>query len=161
MPRAYASIGSNIDRERSVRAALAALRERFGVLAVSPVYETEPVGMPGEPFYNLVAGFDTDWAAERLDAAFKAIETQLGRTSESHGFAPRTVDIDLLTLGDERRTVKPVLPRGEILEHAFVLRPLADLAPDERHPTDGRTYAALWAAFDGATDMVRLDFRPD
>ncbi len=73
-------------------------------------------------------------------------------------FAPRTLDIDLLTYGDARQPAEG-LPRGEIVEYAFVLGPLADVAPDERHPTVGQRYADLWAAFDhDAQPMRRLDF---
>ncbi len=145
MPRAYVSIGSNIERERHIQAALDALRERFGAVAHSPVYETAAVGFAGPPFYNLVAAFDTDWSPAELDAFFKSLEAAAGRERGGERFAPRTLDIDLLLWGDVvRRDAPPRLPRDEILRYAFVLQPLAELAPDRVHPETGRTLAALW-----------------
>ena len=158
MPRAWLSIGSNQDPARNVREAVARLRAAFGRVAVSPVYESEAVGFAGEPFYNLVAGIDTDLPVAELRRALRAIEDAQGRVRGPDKFASRTLDIDLLTYGDARQPAEG-LPRGEILEYAFVLGPLADVAPNERHPTAGQRYGDLWAAFDRASQpMRRLDF---
>lgn len=158
MTRAYVSIGSNIEPERNVRYAVAALRERFGSLAVSPVYETPAVGFDGDDFYNLVVGLDTDASPEALTDIFHAIEAEAGRRRGGARFSARTLDIDLLTWGETvRESPPPALPRGEILKYAFVLKPLADLAPDAVHPVAGRSYAALWAEFTGAAGLRRLE----
>lgn len=151
MPRVWVSIGSNIDRERHVRAAVAALRERFGDLVLSSVYETPSEGFDGDPFYNLVAGFDTELPPEQLHPLMRDIEDANGRRRDGPKFSARTLDIDLLTYGDAMtdRGGK-ALPRDEILKYAFVLGPLAEVAPDECHPEDGRSYGQLWAAFDPA-----------
>lgn len=157
MNRAYLSIGSNIEPERHVRAAVAALHERFGELSLSPVYQTTAVGFDGDDFYNLVVGLDTDAGADQLAAACREIETEQGRQRTDRRFSARTLDIDLLTLGHMIRDDVPVLPREEILRYAFVLKPLADLAPDERHPRDGRRYADIWATFEERGGLVPID----
>lgn len=163
MTQVYASIGSNIDREHNVRAAVSTLRARYGALTVSPVYETAAVGFDGDAFYNLVVGFDTDASPEALTADFHAIEAENGRRRGGARYASRTLDIDLLTWGGEPyRGDGVTLPRAEILEQAFVLGPLADIAPNTRHPEDGRTYAELWAAFGpGGEGLRRLNLDLD
>jgi 2-amino-4-hydroxy-6-hydroxymethyldihydropteridine diphosphokinase len=154
MPAIWLSLGSNRDRERSLRGAVRTLRATLGPLVLSSVYESAAVGFVGEPFLNLVAGGHTEMPPEAVQAWLREIEDAHGRVRGPDRFAPRTLDIDLLTYGD---AVLPALrlPRDEILHHAFVLGPLAEVAPDERHPLDGRSYAALWAAFDRAALPLR------
>lgn len=144
----WISLGSNLDREASLRGALRRLRERADDLVLSSVYEGPAVGSPGPPFYNLVAGFSTSLGVAALNAWLRAIETALGRVRGPDKNAPRTLDLDLLTYGDRVGVIDGyTLPRDEILRYAFVLAPLAEVAPAERHPIDGRRYDALWAAF--------------
>ena len=154
MPRIWLSLGSNQAREASLRGAVRMLREAFGPLVLSAVYESDAVGFVGEPFLNLVAGAETDWPVEAVRERLRAIEDAHGRVRGGDKFCPRTLDIDLLTYGD---LVRPDadLPRGEILRHAFVLGPLAEVAPDERHPVLGRRYADLWAELDRAAQPLR------
>jgi 2-amino-4-hydroxy-6-hydroxymethyldihydropteridine diphosphokinase len=92
----------------------------------------------------------------------RAIEDAHGRTRGGDKFAPRTLDIDLLTYGDSVLNAGPLrLPRDEILKYAFVLGPLAEVAGAERHPVDGRNYAELWAAFNQAAQPLRpVEFEP-
>lgn len=147
--RVWVSIGSNIDRERNIRTAVAALRAGFGALRLSRVYECPAVGFSGEAFYNLVAGFDTELSPAELSARLRAIENAQGRVRSGGKFSSRTLDIDLLSYGDQVLDRGEVhLPRDEILKYAFVLGPLAEVAPQERHPVDGRSYRELWDAFD-------------
>lgn len=147
MPGCWLSIGSNQQRERSIRGALSELQRVFGELRLSSIYETPAVGFEGEPFLNLVVGVATDLSVARIDSELRRIEDAHGRVRGAEKFAPRTLDIDLLTYGDRVGHVDGRdLPRNEILHYAFVLGPLAEVAPDERHPADGRSYAQLWAA---------------
>ncbi|GED21352.1 2-amino-4-hydroxy-6-hydroxymethyldihydropteridine diphosphokinase [Halomonas halmophila] len=144
------SIGSNIDRERHVRAGLDALADTFGELRVSQVYESQPVGFEdGRNFYNLVALFACDWTVGELQAWCKRLEFANGRLPDSPKFSPRTLDIDLLDVGGLTGEHDGVsLPRDEILHHAFVLKPLAELLPESRHPVKGERYQDLWQQLD-------------
>lgn len=144
MPRVFLSLGSNIDARRHLAAALDALAARFGALALSPVYESPAVGFAGDNFLNLVVGIDTDLAVGALARELRAIEAANQRQRGAAKFCPRTLDIDILTYGDRRGVIDGVqLPRDEILRYAFVLRPLADLAPAALHPERHKTYREL------------------
>ncbi|MDZ7853969.1 MAG: 2-amino-4-hydroxy-6-hydroxymethyldihydropteridine diphosphokinase [Halomonas sp.] len=161
MARITVSIGSNIERDRHVRACLDALATTFGSLAISRVFESEPVGFEdGRNFYNLVVAFDSDWPVGELQAWCKRLEFANGRRKGVPKFSPRTLDIDLLTVGDLTGTYDEVeLPRDEILKHAFVLKPLAELLPDARHPLTGKTYHAHWREFEaGQQRLWPVDF---
>lgn len=150
MPRVWISVGSNVDREQHVPAALALLTERFGELVVSPVYEAQAVGFKGAPFYNLVVGIDTPMPPQELHAVMRQIEDRQGRVRNGAAYSPRTLDLDVLTYGDQvTDDGGKHLPRGEIQRYAFVLAPLADVANRERHPELGRTYGDLWANYRG------------
>lgn len=158
MTRAWLGVGSNVDRERHVRAVITALRARFGELVVSPVYDSAAVGFDGQPFLNLVVGIDTDLPVGALAQWLRALEADNGRTREAGTtYNDRTLDIDILTWGDACGVVDGVtLPRGEILRHAFVLRPLADVAPDEQHPVLQRPYRDLLAERDFSAQSLRV-----
>ncbi|WP_111655778.1 2-amino-4-hydroxy-6-hydroxymethyldihydropteridine diphosphokinase [Isoalcanivorax indicus] len=145
----FLSLGSNIDREHNIRSGLDALAAAFGRVTISPVYESEAVGFDGDAFLNLVAEIDTDLPVGALAAALREIEAAHGRVRGEKKFSSRTLDIDVLTYGDLVGEIDGVeLPRDEILKHAFVLQPLADLAPHATHPESGVSYAALLAEKD-------------
>lgn len=150
MPEVFVAAGSNIEPRRHLGAGLVALAERFGVLRLSPVYQNSPVGFDGEDFLNMVIGFETDAPVESVAAVLAAIEAANGRAHAEGKFAPRTLDLDLLLYGDlVRHEGELQLPREEITRYPFVLKPLADLAGERQHPTLGRSFSELWAAFDG------------
>ncbi len=160
MTTVYLGLGSNIERERYLAAGLDALQILFGELALSSVYDSPAIGFDGQPFLNMVVGVSTDMPLAEMAARLRHIETEHGRPPRAARFSARQLDIDILTYGDLAGHFAAVtLPRGEILENAFVLRPLAELAPRARHPVDGRSYAELWAAFDqGSQVLTRVDF---
>lgn len=159
MARVYISVGSNIDRTKNLLASLDALQGWFGELHLSPVYESEAVGFDGEPFLNLVVGVDTDLSVAELSLRFKKLEADNGRRRDLPRFSGRTLDLDILTHGQQVGRVDGVeLPRREILKNAFVLRPLADIAPEERHPVCGQTYLELWQTYDRDQKLWPVDF---
>lgn len=146
MARACLSLGSNLDPEAHLRAAIAALRARFGDVRMSRVYRTRAVGFDGGDFLNAAAVVETDLEPEALDAWLHALEDAHGRDRGGPRFGDRTLDIDLV-LYDDRIVDGPGhlrIPRDE-LRHAFVLGPLAEIAPDRVEPRSGRTLAELWA----------------
>ena len=158
MTRAWLSLGSNVEREKHIRAALQALAARFGDIIVSPVYDSASVGFSGNAFLNLVVGIDTDLSVGALAAWLRALEDANGRVRASgRQYNDRTLDIDILTWGDRSGVIDGVdLPRAEITRHAFVLRPLADVAADERHPVLGITYGDLLAQKDFSAQQLAV-----
>ena len=141
----FVGIGSNQQRETRIRQAVAALAERFGPLRLSPVYDSPAFGFEGSDFLNLVAAFETGLGIAEVVDEFHAIEDRLGRDRSLPKFASRPIDLDILLYGNlVTNTDKFHVPRREILEHPFVLKPLQDLAPDARHPETGETYRELW-----------------
>ena len=147
MAKAYLSLGSNLDAEANLRSAITALRERFGDVVLSPVYRTKSVGFDGADFLNAAAIIDTELDPLALNDWLHALEDAHGRDRSGPRYSDRTLDIDVV-LFDERMFEGPGnlrIPRPE-LKHAFVLRPLADIAADTVVPGTGRTLEQLWAA---------------
>jgi len=148
MARVYLSLGSNLDPHRYLHAALDELRARFGAVVVSPAYRSAAVGFDGADFVNLAVGLDTDLEPIALNDWLHALEDRHGRRRDVPRYSDRTLDVDIV-LYEERVIDGPghlQIPRKE-LRHAFVLKPLADIAPQVRHPVSGQTMAALWVAF--------------
>ncbi|HQQ62576.1 MAG TPA: 2-amino-4-hydroxy-6-hydroxymethyldihydropteridine diphosphokinase [Pseudomonadales bacterium] len=159
MAKVYVSIGSNIEREKHIVAGLDALADRFGELLVSSVYESEAVGFVGDHFLNLVAGFDTTLPVGALSVLLRDIEHRSGRTRSETRFSGRTLDIDILTYDDCCGVVDGIaLPRAEILDNAFVLLPLAEIAPAVLHPAEKKSYAVLWKAYRHPQKLWPVDF---
>lgn len=155
MPEVYVSIGSNVDREANVREALRLMAEELGTLEVSSVYETESIGFNGPNFYNLVVGFETDRPLPEVAKILSGIEDRRGRRRGGSGFDDRTLDLDVLLYGDTVCHEPPWdIPRADILDYAFVLCPLAEIAGDRVHPEIGRSYGELWAAFKDDTQTL-------
>jgi 2-amino-4-hydroxy-6-hydroxymethyldihydropteridine diphosphokinase len=145
MHRAWLSLGSNLEPGRHLRAALAELRARFGAILVSPAYRFPAVGFDGPDFLNLAVGLDTDLDPLALNDWLHALEDRHGRRRDVPRFSSRTLDVDIV-LFDDLVLEGPghlEIPRKELAE-AFVLKPLADIAPAWRDPLSGKTLADLW-----------------
>jgi 2-amino-4-hydroxy-6-hydroxymethyldihydropteridine diphosphokinase len=154
----FLGLGSNLgDRAANLRAALRALRDVVELRAVSRVYETEPVGNPDQPdFWNLVVEVDTKLDAVSLLAALKGIERALGRVPAFRN-APRTIDIDILAYGPlVVKTRELEIPHPRLHERTFVLYPLAEVAPDFRHPASGKSISEMMAALAAPSRAVPL-----
>ncbi len=141
------SLGSNIAPERYLSAALDELRARFGEVSVSPAYRTAAVGFDGAPFVNNAAVIHTALPLDALEAWLHALEDRHGRDRSGPRLSDRTLDVDVVFYGDRvlREGVRVRIPRPE-LKHAFVLKPLADIAPDFLDPLAGRTLRDQWRA---------------
>lgn len=147
--RGYISIGSNIDKEIHIPASLQALEQQFGALIVSSIYESESVGFSGDAFHNLVVGFDSELEVKAVAKQLRQIELDNGRTRDSQKFSARTLDLDLILYGDLIISDGRLqIPRDEIEKYAFVLEPLAEIAPTLTHPVSGISYGELWEKFD-------------
>lgn len=148
MAVAYLSLGSNIDAERNLSSAVKALRSQFGSVLLSPVYRTTAVGFDGDDFLNAAARLETSLDPVALDAWLHELEDAHGRRRDVPRFSSRSLDIDLLLYDDlvlkGRGNLE--LPRPELAEQAFVLRPMLDIAPHCVHPTIGRTLREIWAS---------------
>lgn len=143
MADVFVGIGSSINRRENVQTGIASLASVFSSLQVSPIYESEAVGFKGGNFYNLAVRFSTDLSIENVIKQLKQIEIEHGRPEFAIKYAPRTLDLDLL-LYDQEVLTDLDLPRAEITENAFVLKPLSDLAPELTHPILGDSYQSLW-----------------
>ncbi len=163
--RVYVGIGSNIEQEKYIRLSAQYLRNAFGDncnLQLSPVYKTRAVGFDGDDFYNLVACFDTDKSAVEVEKTLKQIEHENGRQRKQEKFSARTLDIDLLLYDQEIIQADGLsVPRDEIEKYAFVLSPLADLAPELLHPQTGKSMAEMWQVMQADIDensLQKIDF---
>lgn len=158
MARVYLSLGSNLEPVRYLRAAIDELRARFGTLAVSPAYRSKSVGFDGADFVNLAVGLDTELSPEALNDWLHALEDRHGRRRDVPRYSDRTLDVDIVLYDDLVRQGEGHLdiPRKE-LRHAFVLKPIADIAPQLRHPLTGQTMAALWSAFPADSEPLVVE----
>lgn len=151
MPKVYIAAGSNVEPERHLAMAVRELERQFSGARFSPWYRNPAVGFEGADFINLVAGFETELNISEVLSRLHAIEALCGRPREAPRWAPRTMDLDVLLYGDlvcEEPHLK--LPRPDLLKRAYMLGPLAALAPEVVHPTVGETIGELWQRFDRA-----------
>lgn len=153
MIRVVLGIGSNINREENIASAMSAIRDEYGNLEISPVYETESVGFQGAAFLNLVVGLHSSSSIEQIRAHMQGIEKSLGRVKGPKTFDDRSLDIDLLLYGglcDPEFNI----PRDEIARYAFVLKPLSDLYPDDIHPLTGASFLEMWRSFEDSSQKL-------
>ena len=158
MSLAALSLGGNIEPRRDyLRLAVRRLREApFRLVSLSSLYETEPVDVTDQaPFLNMAAVIETDLGPLDLLRALQAVEREAGKKIVVRR-GPRTLDLDLL-LYDGAAVESPdlTLPHERMARRAFVLKPLAEIAPGWRHPVDGRSVAELLAALPADSAAVR------
>ena len=147
----FLGLGSNMDAESNLRLAVSELRAHFGELILSPVYRNRALGFDGDDFLNMVVGLETDSSPQDLLDCFETIHALAGRVRGPDRYSSRPLDIDLLLYGDLVDSEPPLrLPRRDVLAHNFVLRPLAEIAPDFVHPGTQRTIAEHWRSFEAA-----------
>ena len=143
----YLGLGSNMgDRQANIDRALDLLSQRMELGKVSAVYDTEPMGNINQPrFLNMVCQAFTRLAPEALLTLAKGIESRMGRRGGSND--PRPIDIDILLYGDKvLETPELVIPHPRMMGRAFVMVPLAEIAPDLVHPVSGKTMKELLQA---------------
>lgn len=157
--RAFISIGSNIDAERNLPEAVSRLREIGTVVAVSKAYRNRAIGpTPQADFLNAAALVETALDPVALVRALRRIETELGRRRGEDAYAPRTIDLDLCLYGSviDRRSERK-LPHPDLLRHAHVAVPVAELDPAFRHPVTGETLADLARRLCGSVRLAPED----
>jgi len=149
MPIGFISIGSNIDKEIHIPSSINALKKQFDQVLCSSLYETEAVGFEGDDFHNLIVQFTSKLEVKAIAKILRQIELDHGRTRDSRKYAARTLDLDLILYGDLILTDGRLqIPRDEIEKYAFVLEPLAEIAPDLLHPVSHKSYSQLWNDYD-------------
>lgn len=154
----YLGLGSNLgDRQENLDKALNFISQRLRMGKISSVYDTEAIGNAEQPrFLNLVCQAFTRLAPEGLLTLSKGIESKLGRTGKSG--SPRPIDIDILLYGDQVvETPELVIPHAKMTVRAFVLVPLAEIAPDLVHPVNGKTIRELQQAITEKQGILKLD----
>ncbi|ALO41250.1 2-amino-4-hydroxy-6-hydroxymethyldihydropteridine diphosphokinase [Pseudoalteromonas phenolica] len=154
MAQIFISLGTNVDREKHLRAGLKALIANFPEYQHSSVFESEAVGFNGNNFFNSVFAAQTDMPLEQVCALLKQIERDNGRTPSDKKFSPRTLDLDLLFYDDVICDSPAQLPRDEITKNAFVLQPLAELAADFHHPVAEQTIGELWQNYNNLNQKL-------
>ena len=152
MATVFVGLGSNIDPENNLHLGVRELRERFGELHLSAVYRNRAVGFEGDDFLNLVAEFESDESPQAICEQIELIHNLSGRSRGGGKWEARPLDIDLLLYNNLVVDESPVrVPRSDVLKYSFVLRPLAELAPDLVHPVTGRTMLDHWQKFDATS----------
>jgi len=155
MPIAYLGLGSNLDAEQNLRLAIRELRSRFSLQKISAVYRSKALGFDGDDFLNAVACIETALTPHDLCSELELIHDLAGRNRTSERFSSRTLDIDLLLYDQLVLNDPPVrVPRKDVLRFSFVLGPLADIAPDYRHPVSGKLISEHWREFDAASHPI-------
>ena len=158
MTAVYVAAGSNVEPERYLSVALRALARVYGPLTLSPAYRNQAVGFDGADFINLVVGLNTEESVSEVRQQLQKIEAECDRPPHAPKWAPRTMDLDILLFGDlVSNEPGLVIPRPDLVKRPYMLKPIADIAPDVAHPTLGKTMRELWEGFsEGEHSMVEV-----
>lgn len=155
MPTVYLGIGSNIDPQKNLVQALEELEIRFGKLRKSSVYRSEAYGFEGDEFLNMVVALASEATPIEIHAQLEEIQRAAGRNCAVRGYSSRTIDIDLLLYDDLVMDEPPIrLPRPDVLRFSFVLAPLAEIAPELRHPETRQSYRDHWDSFESESHPI-------
>jgi 2-amino-4-hydroxy-6-hydroxymethyldihydropteridine diphosphokinase len=146
----YVAAGSNVEPEKYLSRALQALEATYGPLTCSRAYRNRAVGFTGDDFINLVVGFNTEDSPADVRRQLQKVEAACDRPPDAAKWAPRTMDLDILLFGDlVSNEPGLVIPRPDLVKRPYMLKPMAEIAPDVRHPTLGKTMRELWENFGG------------
>ena len=158
MAQVYIGIGSNIDNQLHIPQALKELEQLLGELTISPIYQTPAVGFEGEDFYNLVVGVNTDLSPQEVFKILRQLEADHQRVRESENqFISRTLDLDQLLYDDLQIEDGSIhIPNPDILDYAFVLKPLVDIAGEALHPALNKSLQQLWNEFEKNELMMEV-----
>ncbi len=157
MANVYLGLGSNESPRQNLKLAIGELRKRYGELRMSSTYRGAAVGFDGEDFLNLVVAAQTEDSPRSICNEIESIHNLAGRDRGSDKWESRPLDIDLLLYNDRVIDERPVrVPREDILLYSFVLRPLAELAPDLIHPVTRKSVLQHWQEFDVASHPLEL-----
>jgi len=157
--KVYVSVGSNVEPEKYLRMACQELAADYGELELSSVYRNPAFGFEGDDFLNMVVGFETGEEPSQVLEKLDQLQQTAGRAHEENSFCPRTLDLDVLLFGKlVHHGRKFRVPRDDIEKYSFVLGPLAEVAPELRHPVNGRTMDSIWDEFDHQQHpLVKVD----
>ena len=161
MAKIYLGLGSNELPEKNLAIAIQQLEIRFGFIERSKIYQGPAVGFDGDDFFNLVVGLQSNMSPIDICNEIECIHDFIGRERGKSKWGPRSIDIDLL-LYDELIIDEPSLkvPRSDILNYSFVLKPIAEIAPHFIHPLTGITLLEHWKSFvkkDQPLKIVNID----
>ncbi|MEO8061377.1 MAG: 2-amino-4-hydroxy-6-hydroxymethyldihydropteridine diphosphokinase [Pseudomonadota bacterium] len=149
MTAVYVAAGSNVEPERNLARACDEIAKEWPDARFSRAYRNAAVGFEGPDFINLVVGFTTDQSLAVVLARLHAIEIACGRPRNAPKWASRTMDLDILLYGDLiEKTAEYTVPRPDLVRRPFMLGPMAEIAPEVRHPATQKTMAELWSEFD-------------
>ena len=149
MATVFLGLGSNESPQENLKLAVRELTSRYGELALSGVYKSAAVGFSGADFLNLAVRLESEDSPLGICDEIDLIHNLAGRDRSSEKWESRPLDIDLLLYNDLILDDRPVrVPRDDILQYSFVLRPMAELAPQQIHPVTGRTMIEHWREFD-------------
>ncbi|HEX4024301.1 MAG TPA: 2-amino-4-hydroxy-6-hydroxymethyldihydropteridine diphosphokinase [Steroidobacteraceae bacterium] len=158
MNAVFVAMGSNIDPGARLQQAARALKQRFPGPRFSACYRNSAFGFEGADFLNAVAGFDTALPIGELLTVLRGIETQCGRGRADPKWGPRAIDLDLLLYGQAvEQGSDYTVPRPDLTRRAYMLGPLAELAPQWRYPPAGPTIAELWERFPRGEHALHRD----